>query len=313
MYARDGHTVFSASDHSQKFKFWWKSSHALVVSKTKIALIKQLSIPRLELCGAQVLVKLLCHVKKTLTYLPPRCSHGPTAPLSGNPWRFKTFLGNWISHILPEMEASPRSPKSSRLWFQGFISSWTQGLPTLVEWTSMVTTQALTLAHSINLLWMCPLWRRPSATSVLSVIRASHSSISILKLYPTQESHCLDALLYQERAISNKGSISSSHCLRANYSWNLLAKAYSAWEFSIGGWKAEGRISTSQEQQATAISSILGWGSVFVTCWWKLINSKLSFSQSHPVILEGKHSVTKLLIRSEHIRLMHAACCWDNP
>jgi len=38
----------------------------------------------------------------------------------------------------------------------------------------------------------------------------------------------------------------------------------------------------------------------------RLINSKLSFSQSHPVIMEGKHSVTKLLIRSEHIQLMHA-------
>ena len=38
----------------------------------------------------------------------------------------------------------------------------------------------------------------------------------------------------------------------------------------------------------------------------RISNSRLSYSQSHPVILDGKHPITKLIIRSEHIRLMHA-------
>ena len=35
-------------------------------------------------------------------------------------------------------------------------------------------------------------------------------------------------------------------------------------------------------------------------------NSKLSYSRMHPVILHGKHPVTKLIIYTEHMRLLHA-------
>ena len=35
-------------------------------------------------------------------------------------------------------------------------------------------------------------------------------------------------------------------------------------------------------------------------------NSSLTYSQSHPVILDGKHSIAKIIIQSEHLRLMHA-------
>ena len=34
--------------------------------------------------------------------------------------------------------------------------------------------------------------------------------------------------------------------------------------------------------------------------------SKLSYENQHPLIFHGKHPLTKLLIRSEHTRLLHA-------
>ena len=34
-------------------------------------------------------------------------------------------------------------------------------------------------------------------------------------------------------------------------------------------------------------------------------NSSLSYAQQHPVILNGKHPITKLIILSEHLCLMH--------
>ena len=38
----------------------------------------------------------------------------------------------------------------------------------------------------------------------------------------------------------------------------------------------------------------------------RMANSKLSYSQVHPIILHGSHPVTKLIIRAEHLRLLHA-------
>ena len=35
-------------------------------------------------------------------------------------------------------------------------------------------------------------------------------------------------------------------------------------------------------------------------------NSKLSYNRMHPIVLHGKHPITKLLIHSEHLCLLHA-------
>ncbi len=35
-------------------------------------------------------------------------------------------------------------------------------------------------------------------------------------------------------------------------------------------------------------------------------NSTMAYAKIHPIILHGKHPITKLLIKTEHIRLLHA-------
>ena len=78
---------------------------SLITSKTKVAPIKRLTIPRLELCGAYLLADLLSHVKEVFHI--PMCDTYAWSDstividwLNGNLRRFKTFVGNRVSHIL---------------------------------------------------------------------------------------------------------------------------------------------------------------------------------------------------------------------
>ena len=78
---------------------------SLVISKTKVAPIKRLTIPRLELCGAKLVAQLLHHMKGVLGVLTEDIFAWTDSTivlswLSGNPRRFKTFVGNRVSHIM---------------------------------------------------------------------------------------------------------------------------------------------------------------------------------------------------------------------
>ena len=78
---------------------------ALVIAKTKVAPIKQMTIPRLELCGAHLMAQMLHHVKEVLG-VPLKSVHAWTDStivlnwLNGNSRRFKTYVGNRVSHIV---------------------------------------------------------------------------------------------------------------------------------------------------------------------------------------------------------------------
>ena len=78
---------------------------SLIIAKTKVAPTKCLAMPRLELCGAVIVAKLLNHIAKILN-IPNKQVYTWSDSivvlswLRGNPRRFKTFVGNPVSEIL---------------------------------------------------------------------------------------------------------------------------------------------------------------------------------------------------------------------
>ena len=124
---------------------------SLVISKTKVSPIKRLSIPRLELCGAQTLTRLLRRTIKILQ-IPVRSVFAWTDStvvldwLSGNPRRFKTFVGNRVSLIIDQLPPErwrhipgPENPAdcASRGLFPSQHELWWDGPPWLKSESSM--------------------------------------------------------------------------------------------------------------------------------------------------------------------------------
>lgn len=77
---------------------------SLVMVKTKVAPIKRLTIPHLELCGAHLLAELLHHCQ-VIFGLPSEDIFARTDStivlnwMVGNPRRFRTYVGNRISSM----------------------------------------------------------------------------------------------------------------------------------------------------------------------------------------------------------------------
>ena len=298
-----------------------KAEISLVTSKTKVAPIKKLTIPRLELSGAHLLAQLLFHLQNVFN-LPPNAVYAWTDStivlswLVGNPRRFKVYVGNRISYIVelisperwnhvrglenPADCASrglfPSELLNHTLWWDG--PTWL--LQEHAQWPEQTDLSPLQIKDEERELSLHSTTSVP--TPLLNV--GDYSSFTKLKRItswvfrfirnsrsrqhetePTRHAH----LTTQE--LNDAATYWYSRAQRDHFEVEI-----DAIKSKTGLPKATSLLPLHPILDSTGILRVGG----------RQQHSDMPYSKRYPVILHHQHPLSHLIVHSEHLRLLHA-------
>ncbi|GFV22049.1 integrase catalytic domain-containing protein [Trichonephila clavipes] len=288
--------IYCRQKHNGKIKV------QLLVSKTKVAPVKQVSIPRLELCGAHLLSKLFKSVLRTLKYYTFDVfawtdSKIVLSWLSGHPRQWKTFVANRTSEIIEVLPTKhwrhvPSKENPADIASRGIdpkclpdCKLWWQGPPWL-----RLETSSWPKAES-------------SCDEASDEVKAEQKSVSIFNLFTHTSNDVIHGLFEHYSSLTKVIRI-FAYCQRFIKNCKKIA--------SQGSSISSSHINTTSltfSETKTAEETIIRWVQDehgLVRVGGRLQNSQLPFNSKHPIILPSQHSISELLIKEQHIAHLHA-------